>query len=150
MKWPIIEEKYEGPYRILRTEYLTRTTELILDRIKCTVCGQCIRVCPKDALARPKIPKWKKVAKESRDPILPDSGKCVFCGVCMALCPVSALSMKLDNNPLTVEDLPLTKSHILPQIQSVQIGEVKLRDPEFSNNFWMKIMDRLVIKKPVK
>lgn len=149
MKWPVVEEKIIGAERILKVEYLTRTTELILNRKTCTACGQCIKACPKNALAKPYIPPGKKVNREERDPILPEPLKCVFCGVCMSVCPYKAITMKLDNKVLSSEDLQLSKAKIIPSIVTVKVGSIEIKEKDFTNDFWNKIVDRITIKRPV-
>ena len=148
MKWPIVEEKIEGPNRTLRVEYLTRKTELILNRKICTACGQCIKACPKNALAKPIIPPGKKVNREERDPILPEPLKCVFCGVCMSVCPYKAITMKLDDKPMGLEDLPLSRAKIIPTITTVKVGSIEIKEKDFKNAFWNKIVDSITIKRP--
>lgn len=47
---------------------------------ECTKCGNCISVCPQEAI------------KEGADKCEIDSDKCVDCGLCADECPVSAIS----------------------------------------------------------
>lgn len=47
---------------------------------KCTSCGNCVRVCPTNAL---------KISKEY--PVL-NAGVCINCGLCSLECPVGAIT----------------------------------------------------------
>jgi NAD-dependent dihydropyrimidine dehydrogenase PreA subunit len=47
---------------------------------KCTKCGNCVAICPQDAI------------KEGDKKYVIDPDKCVDCGLCKDECPVSAIS----------------------------------------------------------
>lgn len=47
---------------------------------KCTKCGNCISVCPSEAIT------------EGSERCVIDSDKCVDCGLCAGECPVSAIA----------------------------------------------------------
>jgi len=51
-----------------------------VNKEKCMGCGQCVDVCPVQAI---EIKEKKAVVSDS----------CVDCGVCLNACPVDALSM---------------------------------------------------------
>ncbi|MCP4761970.1 MAG: 4Fe-4S dicluster domain-containing protein [archaeon] len=146
-KWPLTDEYWRGPVRITETEYLLRVNKIKLDTELCTACGQCIKACAKNVLVKPTNPKGIKVSKVQRIPIMPDPQKCVFCGLCMALCPFNAISMECDGQQIKVEDLPISKTGMLPVIQKVKVKRVELSNPDFTSEFWSKITDRIAAKK---
>ncbi|MHA1718841.1 MAG: 4Fe-4S binding protein [Promethearchaeota archaeon] len=146
MKWPIVEESTEFSVRNTKVEYLSRTTELFLDLNKCVACYQCVKACPKNALSKPEIPKGKKVPKKERAPYFPEPLKCVFCGVCMTLCPFDAISMRLDGEQINRDNLPLRLGNKIPEIQRVKLKKVELVNPDFHNEFWDGIMERIKVK----
>lgn len=145
-KWPLHEYDVNWKYRINRTIYMNRTTELLLDTSKCKACKQCAKACPKDALVMPVIPKGTKVEFVERMPIMPEPGKCVFCGVCMTLCPYDAISMKVDGEIQAVKDLKLKKGGIIPEITAVKLRKVEQVDETFSNPFWAKTLEKIAQK----
>ncbi len=51
------------------------------DTAKCTGCGNCVEVCPVEAIA----------LKDEKADI--DADTCVDCGACVDECPVEAVSM---------------------------------------------------------
>ncbi len=51
------------------------------DTAKCTGCGNCVEVCPVEAI----------VLKDDKAAI--DADTCVDCGTCVDECPVEAISM---------------------------------------------------------
>ncbi|MFA5449188.1 MAG: 4Fe-4S binding protein [Clostridia bacterium] len=52
----------------------------VIDKEKCTGCGECVEVCPTETI----VPDGDKFY------IQPDN--CIDCGNCEATCPVSAIS----------------------------------------------------------
>ena len=142
-KWPVYEDKLIASKHIFQTNYVNRQMELIIDTQKCKVCKQCVKACPRTALAMPVFPKGMKVALIERMPIMPDPSQCVYCGVCMVLCPFEAISMKNNSTEVPLTDLQLVSSQILPKIQEVKIRKVTLLDETFQNPFWAKILLRI-------
>ena len=65
------------PRDVLMATYFLRET----DQAKCTGCGQCVDICPVNAL---------KMVDES--PVV-DREWCIGCGVCAVPCPVSAIKL---------------------------------------------------------
>jgi MinD superfamily P-loop ATPase len=55
-----------------------------IDSRLCTLCGDCVAVCPTECLA---------IAREIEVVLLPQS--CISCGVCEAVCPVTAIAMRV-------------------------------------------------------
>ena len=143
LKWPIVEQIKKENYNIYKVEYFSRITELILDKNKCKLCQQCIKACPKGALILPKFPKGVRVPRKERVPIIPDPLTCKFCGVCMHMCPYDAIAMKCDGQEITVDNLELSKANILPKIQHIKVKQFELTNPDFTNDFWEKIISRI-------
>jgi formate hydrogenlyase subunit 6/NADH:ubiquinone oxidoreductase subunit I len=54
-----------------------------IDSHLCTLCGDCVAVCPTDALA---------VARGVEIVLTPRT--CIQCSVCEAVCPVAAIAMR--------------------------------------------------------
>ncbi len=54
----------------------------VVDRDKCTGCGECVASCPLEAIAM----------KDDKAQIDPDT--CGDCGACVDVCPVSAISLE--------------------------------------------------------
>lgn len=58
----------------------TTFVEYRIDRNSCNGCGECIRVCPNDAI----------YYDQQNKPVI-DQSKCTKCGECVAVCPNSAI-----------------------------------------------------------
>lgn len=61
--------------------------KIIVDRLKCDLCGQCVKICPCEYLAV----EYKTIVKR-RDP----SMACLTCGHCAAICPHQAIAVESD------------------------------------------------------
>jgi ferredoxin len=59
--------------------------KIIVDRAKCVVCGQCVKVCPCEYLAI----EDKRIV-ERQDPPM----GCLTCGHCAAICPQAAITVE--------------------------------------------------------
>ena len=57
---------------------------VVVDRAKCTGCGQCVLVCDLDAI---EVQYGLSLIKQE---------ECVACGVCLDFCPVGALGWEID------------------------------------------------------
>ncbi len=77
------------PRDILMATYFIRET----DEDECTGCGECVEVCPVDA-----------VAMEGDFPTV-DKGWCIGCGVCVAKCPTGTAKLKL--RPDKIDQVPV-------------------------------------------
>lgn len=61
--------------------------KITVDRAKCVVCGQCVKVCPCEYLAI----EDKKVIERKDSPM-----GCLTCGHCAAICPQAAITVESD------------------------------------------------------
>ena len=94
---------------------------LTLDKNKCTGCGVCMEICPKEAIEVTRTPKAD--AEKAKPPTANiDETKCHYCGICEALCPFAALSIKVNGSPL----VPVIKTESFPQlIREIKVDETK-------------------------
>ena len=68
---------------------------LILDKNKCTGCGVCMEICPREAIQVTRTPKIE--GEKAKQPTVAISeAKCHYCGMCEAICPFGALKTKID------------------------------------------------------
>jgi len=63
--------------------YLKNVVTLNLDSDKCTSCGICLDVCPREVLAQ----KEKQIVIQDRD-------ACIECGACALNCPFQAIKVR--------------------------------------------------------
>lgn len=96
--------------------------KLILDREKCTGCGICLTVCPKEAIRRGPVGATEKKLSDA-PAVLVDEKKCSFCGVCVYLCPFGALELRINDEPI----LLVVEGGALPNLK---FEEVKLAKDE--------------------
>ena len=54
-----------------------------IDARRCTLCGDCIVVCPADCLS---------IARDVEVVLAPHA--CLNCGICEAICPADAIAMR--------------------------------------------------------
>lgn len=54
-----------------------------IDSRRCTLCGDCVGVCPTDALT---------IHRQLEVLLTPQA--CIQCGVCAAICPVGAIELQ--------------------------------------------------------
>jgi len=54
-----------------------------IDSRACTLCGDCVVVCPTECLS---------ISREVEIVLVPQT--CINCSVCEAICPVSAITMR--------------------------------------------------------
>ena len=57
-----------------------------IDLCLCTLCGDCVDVCPTECLA---------IARGTAVVLVPQS--CISCGVCAAVCPAQAITMRVQD-----------------------------------------------------
>lgn len=105
--------------RILHTKNYT----LILDRTKCTGCGICKEICPKEAIEIKNVPK--EDGEKAKPPIIDiDEQKCHYCGICNSLCPFGALELRVDGEHV----IPVIETESFPQlIRDIKIETEKCK-----------------------
>jgi 4Fe-4S ferredoxin len=94
---------------------------LNLDKNKCTGCGICMEICPREAIEVTKTPK--KEGEETKPPtVILKEEKCAYCGICQTLCPFGALTIKIDGEHMA----PVVKSESFPPlIREITVDETK-------------------------
>lgn len=82
------EEKRELPTRALTRHVLT--IDLDSNKLKCTACDMCARICPTNCIhlegegkGKERRPKWFVI----------DHNLCMYCNLCVEVCPFDAISM---------------------------------------------------------
>ena len=99
----------------------TKHYSLTLNKSKCTGCGVCMEICPKEAIEATRTPKAE--GEEAKPPTVTISEeKCHYCGVCVALCPFGALTLKINGE----DAIPVVGSESFPQlIRDISVDEDK-------------------------
>jgi 4Fe-4S ferredoxin len=94
---------------------------LTLDRNKCSGCGICMKICPREAIQVTKTPKIAE--EEAKPPTLNiNEEKCTYCGICEALCPFGALKLRINGEHL----IPVVDSESFPQlIREITVDETR-------------------------
>lgn len=118
MSFPKISRKISKEMEHVKVQFLTESLELLLERNKCTGCGTCARVCPKEAISRGPVGYSRRFpTTEDIIPELYDPKKCVFCGTCVYMCPFSALTLKKDGEAYNLVDIPIVKEKVVPTLE---------------------------------
>lgn len=63
---------------------------------KCTGCGNCLDICPNEAITMVEIPDITPNAGEKNERPQIDYGRCCFCGLCVDVCPPGSLRLSKD------------------------------------------------------
>jgi len=63
---------------------------------KCTGCGNCVDICPNEAIIMVEMPEIEPEAGKKNERPQLDYGRCCFCGLCVDICPPGALSLSRD------------------------------------------------------
>jgi len=116
--FPKISRKIKNKQESVKVQFLTENLELILDKEKCVGCGTCSRVCPKKAVNRGPVGVSRRFP--TTDDLIPevyDPKKCVFCGTCVYMCPFSALTLKVNNEVVNLDDIPIVKQEAVPKLE---------------------------------
>ena len=94
---------------------------LTLNKNKCTGCGICMEICPREAIEVTRTPKAE--GEEAKPPTVNISKeKCNYCGMCEAICPFGALSIKINGEHV----IPVVNSESFPQlIREITVDETK-------------------------
>jgi len=99
----------------------TKYYSLTLDKNKCTGCGVCMEICPREAIEVKKAPKAKgEKAQPPTVTIIKE--KCHYCGMCEAICPFGALSTKINGEHV----IPVVENGSFPKlIREIKVDETK-------------------------
>ncbi|MHA1521700.1 MAG: 4Fe-4S binding protein [Promethearchaeota archaeon] len=100
-------------------KYLAKQFDLMLDRLKCTGCGQCSTVCPKDAiLFGPAAAVYENKPKDLNAAVVDtvDPEKCVMCGTCVVFCPFDAIQLFEDGEEVKTETMHIVAQNALPKL----------------------------------
>jgi len=89
---------------VLMATYFLRET----DKERCTGCGQCVEICPVDA-----------INMEGDFPVI-DKQWCIGCGVCAIPCPSSAVKLVRKSDALPPKDFKELHREILKERKSLQ------------------------------
>jgi len=94
---------------------------LTLNKNKCTGCGLCMEICPREAIEVTRTPKAE--GEEAKPPTVTISKeKCNYCGMCEAICPFGALTIKINGEHV----IPVVDSESFPQlIREITVDETK-------------------------
>lgn len=100
----------------------TKHYSLILDKKKCTGCGICMEICPKEAIEVSKVLKTGD-KKASHPKFRITKEKCHYCGMCEAICPFGALRIYIDGEHL----IPVVENESFPQLlREIEVDENKI------------------------
>jgi len=90
---------------------------------KCTGCGNCLDICPNEAITMVEIPEVTPKPGEKNERPQIDYGRCCFCGLCVDVCPPGSLRLSRDyfhihfdtkSFTLLARDEKSDKEHFLP------------------------------------
>jgi len=63
---------------------------------KCTGCGNCMDICPNQAIQMTEITELEYKPGQKRERPRIDYGRCCFCGLCVDICPAGSLKLTRD------------------------------------------------------
>jgi 4Fe-4S ferredoxin len=94
---------------------------LTLNKNKCTGCGICTEICPREAITVTKV--LKAEGKKAKPPTVTiNEEKCNYCGMCEAICPFGALTVRINGEHV----IPVVRSESFPQlIRDITVDETK-------------------------
>jgi len=100
-----------------------KSHSLILDKTRCTGCGICVEICPREAIELKKLPKAE--GEKAKPPTIDiDEQKCDYCGICEAICPFGALEHRVDDKPWVA----VVKSESFPRlIRDIRVDTEKCK-----------------------
>lgn len=90
---------------------------------KCTGCGNCLDICPNEAITMKAIPEITPRPGEKNERPQIDYGRCCFCGLCVDVCPPGSLRLSrdyfhihfdTDSFTLLAKDQKSDNEHFLP------------------------------------
>lgn len=62
----------------------------------CTGCGNCLDICPNEAITMVTVPEIEAKPGEKNERPQIDYGRCCFCGLCVDVCPPGSLRLSKD------------------------------------------------------
>jgi 4Fe-4S ferredoxin len=94
---------------------------LILDKNKCTGCGVCMEICPREAIQVTRTPKVE--GEKAKSPTVAiNEEKCHYCGMCEAVCVFGALKTMIDGEHV----VSVVGTESFPQIiREIKVDETK-------------------------
>ena len=94
---------------------------LTLDKTRCTGCGICMEICPREAIEIKKTPKVD--GEKAKPPTIDISEeKCHYCGMCAPICPFGALEVRINGEYI----IPVINSESFPQlIREIEVDTTK-------------------------
>jgi 4Fe-4S ferredoxin len=122
LKTPVKLLKSEKENEVIIERILhAKNYSLTLNKSKCTGCGICMEICPREATEVTKTPKVE--GQETKQPTVTISEeKCNYCGMCEAICPFGALTIRINGKHV----IPVVKSESFPQlIREITVDETK-------------------------
>ncbi len=122
---------YETPVKLLKSEdgnelviemaLHSKRYSLTLNKNKCTGCGICMEICPREAIEVTRTPK--REGEKAKPPVVSlKEEKCTYCGICETLCLFGAFNIKINGEHV----IPVVKSESFPQlIREITVDETK-------------------------
>jgi 4Fe-4S ferredoxin len=119
------------PMKLLKTEtenelkvemiLHARRYSLTLDKARCTGCGICKEICPREAIEIKKVPKAD--GEKAKPPTIDvNEEKCHYCGMCEPICPFGALEVMVNGEHV----VPVIKTESFPQLtREIEVDTTK-------------------------
>ena len=94
---------------------------LTVDKTRCTGCGICMEICPREAIEIQKTPKAD--GEKAKPPTIDiNEEKCHYCGMCDPICPFGALKVKINGEHM----IPVINNESFPQlIREIEVDTTK-------------------------
>jgi len=109
--YPKFAVKRDGDFVIMEQRLLKTKSQLHLNAKKCTGCGICSEVCPKEAITLGMVGAAIRGKANGDAAIKIDPAKCSYCGVCTIMCPFNSLEVFVDGKP----SLPIRNQEGFPE-----------------------------------
>ena len=124
MTFPKISKTIDDTVIEIEKKFLVEKHTLTLDRLKCTGCGQCSIVCPKEV-----INFGPASALYEENPNFLNSGvinsikeeDCVYCGTCVYFCPFDALHLSKNGERVEIKDMQIDINRSIPTLKSEKV-----------------------------
>lgn len=127
--FPKTARKIENNLETVNISFLNENLELVLNKELCSGCGVCSRGCPKEAIMKRTLKEpvkihQKQIIQKIKYFLIPnihDPESCVYCGLCSYLCPFEALTLKVNGEIISPDNLPLAQGKAIPKLESEKI-----------------------------